>query len=59
MSDAEMFLMCWAVVATVLALKWKSEKDSLGHMLNILFMKPEARKEIFTEFDEFKAKHGL
>ena len=29
MSDAELFLMGWAVVATIFAFKWKSEKHGL------------------------------
>jgi hypothetical protein len=59
MSDAELFLMGWAVIATVLAFKWKSEKDSLGTMLKVLFMQPEEREAIFAQFDRFKEKHGL
>lgn len=59
MTDAELFLMGWAVVATVMYFKTKAEKDSLGMMLKILFLKPEARGEIFSQFDKFKEKHGL
>lgn len=59
MSDAELFLMGWAVVATVMYFKTKAEKDSLGTMLKILFLKPEAREQIFSQFDKFKEKHGL
>jgi hypothetical protein len=59
LSDAECFLLGWAVGATIMAFKWKSEKDSMGLMLKMLFFKPEAREEIFSQFDKFKAKHGL
>lgn len=59
LSDAECFLLGWAVGATVMAFKWKAEKDSLGLMLKVLFLKPEAREEIFAQFDKFKEKHGL
>jgi len=58
MSDAELFLLVWAVVATVLAGIWKAEKDSLGQMLKVLFMHPEAREEIFEKFDKFRKTHG-
>jgi hypothetical protein len=59
LSDAECFLLGWAVGATIMAFKWKDEKDSMGQMLKVLFMKPEAREDIFARFDEFKEKHGL
>lgn len=59
MTDTELFLLVWAVVATVFAGIWKTEKDSLGGMLKILFMHPEAREDIFARFDEFRKKHGL
>lgn len=59
LSDAECFLLGWAVGATIMAFRWREERDSLGVMLKILFLKPEAREEIFTQFDKFKTKHGL
>ena len=59
MTDAELFLLVWAVVATVLAGVWRAERDNLGGMLKVLFMHPEAREEIFEKFDKFKEKHGL
>jgi hypothetical protein len=58
-TDMECLLFAWAAGATVAAFKYKEEKDSLGNMLKILFMKPEAREEIFSQFDKFKEKHGL
>lgn len=59
LSDAECFLLGWAVGSTIMAFKWKAEKDSLSGMLKVLFMQPKARAEIFEKFDEFKEKHGL
>lgn len=59
MTDAEMFLLVWAVVATVLAGVWRAERDNLGGMLKILFMQPEAREEIFAKFDKFRETHKL
>jgi hypothetical protein len=59
LSDAECFLLGWAVGATVLAFKWKAEKDSMGVMLKVLFMCPEEREGIFGQFDRFKKKQGL
>ena len=59
MSDAEMFLLAWAVIATVFAGIWKAEKDNLGQMLKVLFMHPEAREGIFAKFDDFRKKHGV
>jgi hypothetical protein len=59
LSDAECFLLGWAVGATIMAFKWKSEKDSLGNMLKVMFMHPEEREEIFDKFDTFRKKHGL
>jgi len=59
LSDAELFLMGWAVVATIFAFKWKSEKDNLGMMLKVLFFKPEEREGIFEKFDTFKKERGL
>ena len=58
MTDAEFFLLGWAVVATVMYFKTKAEKDSLGSMLKLLFMHPEARDEIFAKFDKFKKANG-
>jgi len=59
LSDAECFLLGWAVVATIFAFKWKAEKDSLGLMLKVLFMHPEEREGIFSQFDTFRKKRGL
>jgi hypothetical protein len=59
LSDAECFLLGWAVGATIMAFKWKAEKDNLGTMLKVLFMQPEEREEIFGMFDTFRKKHGL
>jgi hypothetical protein len=59
LSDAECFLLGWAVGATIMAFKWREEKESLGMMLKVMFLKPEAREEIFSQFDKFKEKHGL
>lgn len=59
MTDTELFLLVWAVVATVFAGIWKTEKDNLGKMLKVLFMEPEAREDIFARFDEFRKMHGL
>jgi len=59
MTDTELFLLVWAVVATVFAGIWREERDSLGQMLKVLFMHPEAREEIFEKFDKFRKTHGL
>lgn len=59
LSDAECFLLGWAVGATIMAFKWKAEKDSFGSMLKIMFLQPDAREEIFGKFDAFRKKHGL
>ena len=59
MTDAEMFLLVWAVVATVFAGIWREERNGLGKMLKILFMQPEAREEIFAKFDKFRETHNL
>lgn len=59
LSDAECFLLGWAVVATAMYFKTKAEKESLGMMLKVLFLHPEEREGIFGQFDRFKKKHGL
>jgi len=59
MTDTELFLLVWAVVATVFASIWREERNGLGKMLKILFMHPEAREEIFEKFDAFKKTNGL
>ena len=59
LSDAECFLLGWAVAATIGMFKYREEKESLGKMLKILFMHPETREEIFAKFDKFKKAHGL
>ena len=59
MSDAELFLLGWATIATCLAFKWKGERDSMAMMLKVLFLKPEAREEIFAQFDAFKKKFNI
>lgn len=59
LSDAECFLLGWAVGATIFYFREREKANSLGVMLKILFLKPEAREEIFGQFDRFKEKHGL
>jgi hypothetical protein len=59
LSDAECFLLGWAVAATIGMFKYREEKESLGKMLKVLFMHPEEREGIFGKFDAFRKKHGL
>ena len=59
LSDAECFLLGWAVGATIMFFREKEKADSLGTMLKVLFLKPEAREGIFSKFDKFKEEHGL
>jgi hypothetical protein len=59
LSDAECFLLGWAVGATIFYFREREKANSLGVMLKILFMHPEEREGIFGQFDRFKKKQGL
>jgi hypothetical protein len=59
LSDAECFLLGWAVGATIFYFREREKANSLGAMLKVLFMHPEEREGIFGQFDRFRKKNGL
>jgi len=59
LSDAECFLLGWAVGATIFYFREREKTGNLGRMLKVLFMEPKEREEIFDKFDKFREKHGL
>lgn len=58
MTDAELFLMGWAVVATVMYFKTKAERDA-GNTLLMHFIRDEkARTYVLKAWEAHKKAHG-
>ena len=58
MSDAELFLLGWAVVATVMYFKTKAEKELARKMFMHFVKDAKAREEIVSEWEKFKKARG-
>ena len=58
MSDAEMFLMGWAVVATIMYFKAKAELDVTKNTLMHFIRDKKAREFIVEKWETFKKEHG-
>ena len=52
----ELWLLVWAVIATVYAFKRDSDAKSHVHMLHLILENKEARADILAKFDKFKEK---
>ena len=59
MSDAELFLLGWALIATVLAFKWKSEKETTQTMLMHFVRDEKARQYALDAWEKFKKANGV
>jgi hypothetical protein len=59
LSDAECFLLGWAVGATIMAFNYREQAQLAKGLLKSMFFEKELRTKVFDEFDKFKAKHGL
>jgi hypothetical protein len=53
---SDMFLLLWAIVATLAYFKAKNEEKKTNFLLAILFDNPSERNSIFTQYDEAKRK---
>ena len=58
MSDAELFLMGWAVVATIGYFKTKAEMEVAKKMLMHFIRDAKAREQIVGQWEAFKKEHG-
>ena len=58
MSDAEWFLMGWAVVATILYFNEKFKAEMSRKTLMHLIRDAEARDFIIKQWEAFKKEHG-
>ena len=59
LTDAECFLLGWAVVMTILYFKEQAEKDVAKKMLMYFIRDEKAREEILAQWDAFKKKNGV
>ncbi len=59
MSDAELFLLGWAVVATVMAFKWKAEADVNRKTLMHFIRDEKARAFVLDAWEKFKRARGV
>ena len=59
LTDAECFLLGWAVVMTILYFKEQAEKDVAKKMLMHFIQDEKARGEILAQWDAFKKKNGV
>lgn len=50
----ELWLLLWAVIATVYAFKRDSDANSHVRMLHLILENKEARVQILEQFDKFK-----
>lgn len=58
MSDTELFLLVWAVIATVKAFElFYRERMARGAFMHLV-RDPKARKKILDDWEEFKREHG-
>lgn len=58
MSDAEFFLLGWAVVATVMYFKTKAELDAVKNTLMHFIRDSKARDYVLKAWEEHKKAHG-
>ena len=57
-SDAELFLLGWAIGATVMYFRAKDDKEIATKMLMHLIRDAEARDFIIKQWEAFKKEHG-
>lgn len=58
MSFEELALLCWAVLATGYALKFKAERDMTARSFMHLVRDEKAREEIVSQWEKFKKARG-
>lgn len=58
MSDAELFLMGWAVVATIGYFRAKAEAEIAKKMFMHFIRDEKAREQIVGQWETFKKEHG-
>ena len=58
MTDTELFLLGWAVVATFKALEYRTREHMARGAFMHLVRDPKARKKILDDWEEFKREHG-
>jgi len=58
MSDAEFFLLGWAVTTTILMFKYKAERDAVRDTLMHFIRDSKAREYVLKKWEEHKRAHG-
>ena len=51
-TTTEFVLMCWAVVATAYAMKWRDEKRGADRFIHEILRNKELRDELVKGYDE-------
>jgi hypothetical protein len=58
MSDAEFFLLGWAVVATVKAFEYRTKEKLARSVFMHLIRDEKARNKMVADWEAFKREHG-
>ena len=58
MSDAEFFLLGWAVLATVKALEYRTKEKLARNVFMHLILNEKARNKMLADWEEYKREHG-
>jgi hypothetical protein len=59
LTDAEFFLLGWAVAATIGMFKYREEAKSAKWFAKAMIERADVREKVLREFEKFKEKHGL
>ena len=55
-TTTEFALICWAVVATAYAMKWRDEKRKGDYFIHAIFDDVELRNHLVDDYNRFKGK---
>ena len=58
MSDAEFFLLAWAVIATVKAFEYRTKEKLARSVFMHLIRDEKAREKMVADWEAFKREHG-
>jgi hypothetical protein len=58
MSDAEFFLLAWAVIATVKAFEYRTKEKLARGVFMHLIRDEKAREKMVADWESFKREHG-
>lgn len=59
MTDTELFLLGWAVVATVIALQYRERERMARGAFMHLIRDPKARNKMIADWEEFKRANNV